>query len=221
MKLLISALVKFICGIALVGCLVFLPAGTLAFWNGWLLMGLLFVPIFILGAVLFIKQPDLLKKRLNGKEKQGEQKQVVALSALVFLAGFVVSGLDYRFNLTDIPIIGVVAAAALFLLSYALYAEVMKENSYLSRTIEVHEGQKTIEDGLYGIVRHPMYFATVLMFLSIPVILGSLLGFLIFLAYPFIIAKRIKNEEKLLSAQLEGYEQYTKKVKYRLFPFIW
>ena len=221
MKLLISGIIKFICSVALVGCLIFLPAGTLDFWNGWLLMGLLFVPIFILGVVLYIKQPDLLKKRLNGKEKEGEQKQVVALSALVFLAGFTVSGLDYRFNLTDIPVIGVVAASALFLLSYAVYAEVMKENFYLSRTIEVHEGQKTIEDGLYGIVRHPMYFATVLMFLSIPVILGSLLGFLIFLAYPFIIAKRIKNEEKLLSAQLEGYEQYTKKVKYRLFPFIW
>ena len=221
MKLLISGIIKFICSVALVGCLIFLPAGTLDFWNGWLLMGLLFVPIFILGVVLYIKQPDLLEKRLNGKEKEGEQKQVVALSALVFLAGFTVSGLDYRFNLTDLPVIGVVAASALFLLSYAVYAEVMKENSYLSRTIEVHEGQKTIEDGLYGIVRHPMYFATVLMFLSIPVILGSLLGFLIFLAYPFIIAKRIKNEEKLLSAQLEGYEQYTKKVKYRLFPFIW
>ncbi len=221
MKLLINASVKFICGILLVGMLVFLPAGTLQFINGWLFMGILFVPILIMGIVLFTKAPDLLKKRLNHKEKESTQKGVVACSALVFLAGFVISGLDYRFSWSDVPLWVVIISCVLFLGGYGMYAEVLRENAYLSRTIEVQENQKVIDTGLYSVVRHPMYLATILLFLSIPLILGSWWSFIVFLFYPILIVVRIQNEEKVLAEQLEGYCQYRKKVKYKLIPFIW
>ena len=189
--------------------------------NGWLLCALLFVPMLILGAVLFLKAPDLLKKRLDTKEKEATQKGVVAFSGLIFLAGFIIAGLDHRFSWTKVHMAVVVVASVLFLLSYALYAEVMRENVYLSRTIKVHEGQKVVSTGLYGIVRHPMYMATVVMFLSIPLVLGSWIAFAVFLAYPFVIAVRIKNEEEVLSNELEGYKEYKEKVKYRMIPYIW
>ncbi len=221
MKLLINGLVKFLCGILLVGLLIFLPAGSLTFTNGWMFMGVLFVPVFILGILLFIKAPHLLEKRLNGKEKEATQKGVVALSGLVFLGGFNVAGLDFRFSWSNMPTAVTVIASVIFLISYGLYAEVMRENAYLSRTIEVQENQKVVDTGLYALVRHPMYAVTVLMFLAIPLILGSWWAFLIFLPYPAIIAVRILNEEKVLSEQLEGYEEYKKKVKYRLVPFLW
>ncbi len=221
MKLLISGLVKFLCGILLVGLLIFLPAGNLTFPCGWLFMGLLFVPVFILGIALFIKAPHLLEKRLNGKEKEATQKGVVALSGLVFLGGFIVAGLDFRFGWSNMPLAVTVIASVIFLITYGLYAEVMRENAYLSRTIEVQENQKVVDTGLYAIVRHPMYAVTVLMFLAIPLILGSWWAFLVFSPYPAIIVVRILNEEKVLSEQLEGYEEYKKKVKYRLVPFLW
>lgn len=221
MKLLISALTKLILGVALVGALVFLPAGSLNFFGGWLFMALLFIPVFILGAVLFIKSPSLLEKRLSSKEKEGTQKGVVGASALIFIIGFVLSGLDYRFGWTRLHISVSIAASVGFLLSYLLYAEVMRENAYLSRTIEVREGQKVVDTGLYGIVRHPMYMATTLLFLMIPLILGSLISFILFLVLPLLLTIRIKNEEKVLLNGLEGYAEYTKKVKYRLIPFIW
>ncbi len=220
-KLFFQALIKFISGIVLVGVLVFLPAGTFDYFNGWLFMGVLFVPIFIAGIVMIFKNPELLEKRLNAKEKEDEQSLVVKLSGLMFLAGFVVAGLDFRFEWFQMPVAVVVCAAVLFLLSYVLYAEVMRENTYLSRTIEVQENQKVVDTGLYSVVRHPMYFATILMFLAIPLVLGSLFAFIVFLAYPFIVAKRIKNEEKVLEKELEGYSEYKKRVRYRLIPFIW
>ena len=221
MKLLISGLVKFLCGILLVGLLIFLPAGSLAFTNGWLFIGVLFVPVFILGVILFIKAPHLLEKRLNSKEKEATQKGVVALSALIFMGGFVVAGLDFRFGWSKMPLAVIIIATLIFLISYLLYAEVMRENAYLSRTVEVQENQKVVDRGLYSVVRHPMYAVTVLLFLAIPLILGSWWAFLIFLPYPVVIGVRITNEEKVLSEQLEGYEEYKKKVKYRLVPFLW
>ena len=221
MKLLISALTKFILGIVLAGALVFLPAGSLSFFGGWLFMAILFIPIFILGVVLFVKSPSLLEKRLASKEKEGTQKGVVGASALIFIVGFILAGLDFRFGWSNLHIAVSIAASVLFLLSYLLYAEVMRENAYLSRTIEVQEGQKVVDTGLYGIVRHPMYMATTLLFLMIPLILGSLIAFVLFLLLPLLLAVRIKNEEKVLLEGLDGYAEYTKKVKYRLIPFIW
>lgn len=221
MKLLFNALTKFICGIALVATLIFLPAGTFNYIDGWIFMGVLFVPIFILGIVLLTKSPELLKKRLDGKEKENTQKGVVAFSGLIFLGGFIVAGLDFRYGWSGMHYIVKIAAIAIFLASYALYAEVMRENAYLSRTIEVQENQKIIDTGLYGIIRHPMYAATIIMFLSVPLILGSWISFVIFLAYPAIIAIRISNEEKVLAEQLDGYREYKQKVKYRIIPFIW
>ena len=221
MKLLINGIVKLLCGLLLVGLLIFLPAGSLAFANGWLFIGLLFVPMLILGVVLFIKAPQLLKKRLNAKEKEATQKGVVGLSALVFVGGFIVSGLDFRFGWSNMPTSIVIIASVIFLLSYVMYAWVMKENAYLSRTIEVQENQKVVDTGLYSIVRHPMYAATILLFLAIPVVLGSWWGLVIFLLYPPIIAVRIINEEKVLTQQLSGYSEYKEKVKYRLIPFVW
>lgn len=221
MKLLLNALIKYMLGVLLVGFLIFLPAGTLNFFGGIIFMVVLFVPIFILGVILFIKSPELLKKRLDGKETEKTQKGVVGFSALVFLVGFIVAGMDFRFGWSNLSKTVCIIAAIIFLLSYFLYAEVMRENAYLSRKIEVAENQKVINTGLYGIVRHPMYFATVLMFLMIPLILGSLISFIIFLAYPFIIAVRIKDEEKMLEENLSGYKEYKLKVKYRLIPFIW
>ena len=220
-KLLISAIIKFVCGVLLVGLLVFLPAGTINFLNGWILMGILFIPMFIAGIVMMFKNPDLLAKRLDTKEKRGEQTLVVKLSGLMFLVGFIVAGLDFRFKWFQLPFGVVITAAIVFLVAYLLYAEVMRENTYLSRTIEVQKNQKVIDTGLYGIVRHPMYSATILLFLSLPLVLGSLIYFAGFLIYPFLISIRIKDEEKLLEKELKGYKEYKQKVKYRLVPFIW
>ena len=221
MKLFVGAITKFLLGVALVGVLIFLPAGTLSFFNGWLLMGILFIPMFFAGIVMMIKNPRLLESRLNAKEKQQEQNLVVKLSGLMFLAGFIVAGLGVRFGWFTLPLGVSVTAAVVFLIAYALYAEVLRENTYLSRTIEVQENQTVVDTGLYGIVRHPMYSVTLLLFLSMPLVLGSVYAFLIFLAYPFIIAKRIKHEEAFLENELDGYREYKQKVKFRLIPFIW
>ncbi len=220
-KLFVSAIIKFLAGILLVGLLVFLPAGTFSFFGGWMLMGILFIPMFVAGIVMMIKNPTLLESRLDAKEKQKDQSLVVKLSGLMFLAGFVVSGLGVRFGWYILPRWATIAAGAVFLTAYALYAEVLRENTYLSRTIEVQEGQKVIDTGLYGIVRHPMYAVTLLLFLSMPLVLGSVYAFVIFLVYPFIIAKRIRGEEEFLEKELEGYREYKQKVKYRMIPFIW
>lgn len=221
MKLIINALTKFICGFLLIGLLLFLPAGTLKYTGAWIFILLLFIPIFILGVILFIKNPELLKKRLDGKEKEKTQKGVVALSGLVFLSAFIVAGLDFRFGWSHIPKTIKIVASVLFVLSYLVYAEVIRENTYLSRTISVQENQKVIETGLYSVVRHPMYAATIIMFLMIPLILGSWVSFILFLAYPVIIAIRINNEEQILSKELAGYTEYMQKVKYKIIPFIW
>ena len=220
-KLLSQAILKFLLGVVLLGVVIFLPAGTLSFFNGWLLMAVLFIPMLAAGIVMCFKNPQLLQKRLNAKEKQKEQGAVVKLSALMFLVGFVVAGLNFRFSWYSLPRFVVISATVLFLASYILYAEVLRENAYLSRTIEIQENQKVIDTGLYSVVRHPMYSATLVLFLSMPLILGSLYAFIIFLAYPFIIVKRIKNEEAFLEKELDGYSDYMKKVKYRLIPFIW
>lgn len=220
-KLFFQAITKFLIGALLVGALIFVPAGTIKFLNGWIFMGVLFVPMFIFGIYLMFKNPDLLKRRLNAKEKEGEQKTVIALSGLMFMAGFVIAGLNYRFGWVVLPNIVTIIASIVFVISYILYAEVLRENAYLLRTIEVEKGQKVVDTGMYGIVRHPMYIVTILLFLSIPLILGSIISFVIFLMYPFIIIKRIKNEEKVLEKDLDGYIEYEKKVKYRLIPFIW
>ena len=221
MKLLANALTKFTCGLLLVGLLIFLPAGTLCFYKGWLLIGLLFVPMLIAGFVMLAKAPDFLAKRLDIKEKQGTQKGVVALSGLMFIAGFVVAGLDFRFSWSTMPTWVVVVASVLFLTAYGLYAEVMRENAYLSRTIKVEKGQTVIDTGLYGIVRHPMYMATILLFLMIPVVLGSWYALIAFAFYPAIIIVRLKDEEDLLTRELPGYAEYKQKVKYRIIPFVW
>jgi protein-S-isoprenylcysteine O-methyltransferase Ste14 len=201
--------------------LLFFPAGTIRYWNGWLFIGLLFLPMFFLGVALFIKAPDLLQKRLRDKEVETEQKKVVDGAAILFLVGFILSALDFRFGWSCVPNRITIIASFVLLASYALYAEVMRENAYLSRTIEIQENQVVVDTGLYGIVRHPMYFSTVLLFLSIPLVLGSWIGFLVFLFYPFLLVKRIRNEEKVLEEGLAGYCEYKQKVKYCLIPFIW
>ena len=216
-----SAGIKLLMGLVLVGLLIFLPAGTLDFFNGWLLVAVLFVPILIVGIVLFLCSPELLKKRLNAKENESEQKSVVAMSGIMFIAAFVVAGFNYRYSWTVMPCWVVWSAVALFQLSYALYAEVLRENAYLSRTIEVQQGQKVIDTGLYGVVRHPMYSATILLFLSMPLVLGSLPSFVIMLVYIPLIVKRIKNEEKVLLDGLDGYEEYCGRVKFRIVPYVW
>lgn len=221
MKLLISALTKFIFGLILVGVLLFLPAGTFDYSNGWLFISLLFVPIFILGVVLFIKAPELLEKRLNSKEKENAQKGVVAVSGVLFIFGFVIAGFDYRFSWSSVPVSVVITASVILLVSYALYAEVMRENAYLSRTVEVQKGQKVIDTGLYGIIRHPMYAVTLWLFISIPIVLGSFWSLICFLPYIPLFVIRIKNEEKVLENGLEGYTEYKKRVRYRLIPFVW
>ena len=220
-KLFISAILKFSLGAVLVGLLIFLPAGTFVYFNGWLFMGILFIPMFLAGLVMMAKNPKLLESRLDAKEKETEQSLVVKLSGLMFLAGFIVAGLGVRYGWYTLPKPVVIVFAVVFLIAYILYAEVLRENTYLSRTIEVQEGQKVIDTGLYGIVRHPMYSVTLLLFLSMPLVLGSIYSFMIFLAYPFIIAKRIKHEEEFLEKELNGYKEYKQKVKYRLIPFIW
>jgi len=220
-KLLIQAITKLLMGLVIVSMLLFLPAGTIYYWNAWLFMGVLFIPMFIIGLILLLKSPNLLAKRLNVKEEETEQKQVIGLSLLMFVGGFIVAALDFRYGWSKLPDWVIAAAMIIFLISYGLYLEVMRENVYLSRTIEVQENQKVVDTGLYGIVRHPMYFVTVFLFLSIPFILGSVYAFIIFLIYPFLLVKRIKNEETILREGLTGYVEYTKKVKYRLIPFIW
>lgn len=220
-KLFIEAILKFILGIILVGLLIFIPAGTFNYLNGWIFMGVLFIPMFIVGIIMMIKDPNLLKSRLDAKEEQGEQRKVVAISGLMFISGFILAGLNYRFSWYILPNYIVIISAIIFLLSYVLYGLVLKENSYLSRTIKVHKEQKVIDTGIYKIIRHPMYLATIFLFLSMPLILGSLISFVIFLIYPFLIIKRIKNEEEVLEKNLDGYKKYKNKVKYKLIPFIW
>jgi len=220
-KLLLNALVKVISGIVIMSLLLFLPAGTLYFPGALLLMGVLFIPMIAAGFVLMFKAPELLMKRLNAREKQNEQKTVVMFSALMFAVGFIIAGLNFRFGIFILPFGASIAASVVFLAGYLLYAEVIRENKYLSRTIEVQENQTVVDTGLYGIVRHPMYGATLLMFLSMPIILGDVFSFILFLSYPFIIAKRIKGEEVLLEKELDGYTEYKKKVKYKMIPFIW
>lgn len=221
MKLLTNALTKFICGQLLVGLLIFLPAGTLAYGYGWLLMALLFGPMLVAGFVMLTKAPEFLEKRLDAKEKQATQKGVLAFSGLMFVAGFAVAGLDFRFGWSKMPTWVVITASALFLAAYALYAEVMRENAYLSRTIKVEQGQTVVDTGLYGIVRHPMYTTTILLFLMIPLILGSWYALIPFAFYPVIIVVRLTDEEDLLTRELAGYGEYKKKVRYRLIPFVW
>ena len=221
MKLLLSALTKLIFGIVLIALLLFLPAWTFSYFGAWLFLGVLFVPMLIMGAVMLVRAPELLEKRLNNKEKEATQRGVVALSGLAFIGSFVLSALDFRFGWSPVPLWLTVTAAVVFLVGYGLYAEVMRENAYLSRTVEVQKGQKVIDTGLYGIVRHPMYLATLLMFLPIPLILQSLWGLIPMALYPVVIVIRILNEEKVLTRDLRGYKEYKKKVKYRLIPFIW
>ena len=220
-RLFLQAVGKFLLGVILVGLLLFLPAGSLQYWQGWLLMGILFVPMFCVGLVMMVKNPELLRKRLNAKEEEKDQKEVVKLSGLLFIAAFVVAGLNWRFGWCVLPDWAVWVAAGLFLVCYLLYAEVLRENTYLSRTIEVQENQKVIDTGLYGVVRHPMYMATTVLFLAMPLVLASPISFLIMLLYIPLIAKRIKNEEMVLEEGLEGYKEYKQRVKYKVIPFIW
>ena len=220
-KLFRQALIKFAAGLLLVGVLLFIPAGSLKYWQAWLLICILFIPMFIAGLIMMQKSPELLRKRLNAREEEGEQKEVVLFSGLMFLAAFVLAGFNWRFGWIPLPKAVSYIAAVVFLLAYALYAQVLRENEYLSRTIEVQENQRVIDTGLYGIVRHPMYMSTVFLFLSMPLVLGSLISFVIMLAYIPIIAKRIRNEEKVLEEGLKGYREYKNKVRYKVIPFIW
>ena len=220
-KLFFQAISKFFFGLAVIALLLFLPAGTLRYWNAWLLIGILFVPMFFAGIVMMLRNPELLKKRLNAKENEDEQKTVILLSGIMFLAAFVVAGLNFRFGWIVMPRWTVIAAACVFLAAYLMYAEVLRENVYLSRTVEVQEHQKVIDTGLYGVVRHPMYAATVFLFLSMGLVLGSPISFVILLFYLPIIAKRIRNEEAVLAQGLDGYQAYKEKVRYKVIPFIW
>ena len=221
MKLLFETIIKFVLGIIIIGSLLFLPAGTFTFWNAWLFMGLLFIPMFFVGLVLWLKNKELLKKRINGREKKGTQRSVVFITLIMFVTSFVISGLDFKYNWSRLPIWLISLGSVTLLISYAIYIEVMRENTYLSRTVEIQENQKVIDTGLYGIVRHPMYMATTFLYLSFPIVLGSLIGFIIFLPFPFVLAKRIKNEEEVLEKGLDGYKKYKEKVKYKMVPFIW
>lgn len=220
-KLFIQAILKFLLGLILVGGLLFIPANTFNYINAWIFIAILFIPMFIFGIILMIKNPTLLKSRLNAKEKQSKQKLVVGLSGLMFISGFIIAGLNYRYNFIKLPNIVVIISSIVFIIFYILYAEVLRENTYLSRTIEVVDNQKVIDTGMYGIVRHPMYIITIILFLMIPLVLNSLISFFIFLVYPIIIIIRINNEEKVLEKELKGYIEYKKRVKYRLIPFIW
>lgn len=220
-KLFFQAMAKYLLGVALLGALLFAPAGTLHYWQGWLFLGLLFVPMFFAGVVMMVKSPELLQKRLNAKEEEKEQKAVVALSGVMFLAAFIAAGLNARFDWLHFPLWAVWTASGVFLLAYLMYAEVMRENAYLSRTIEVQESQTVVDSGLYGIVRHPMYAATLFLFLSMGIILDSPVSLAIMLFYIPIIAARMKNEEKVLEEGLNGYREYKTKVKYKVIPFVW
>lgn len=220
-KLFIQAILKFLLGLILVGGLLFIPANSFNYINAWIFIAILFIPMFIFGIILMIKNPTLLKSRLNAKEKQSKQKLVVGLSGLMFISGFIIAGLNYKYNWIKLPNIVVIISSIVFIIFYILYAEVLRENTYLSRTIEVVDNQKVIDTGMYGIVRHPMYIITIILFLMIPLVLNSLISFFIFLIYPIIIIIRINNEEKVLEKELKGYTEYKKKVKYRLIPFIW
>ncbi len=220
-ELFYQAILKFVLGVVVIGMLIFLPAGTFDYWNAWLFMGILFIPMLFAGIAMMIKNPKLLKKRLKAKEQQSEQNLLIKLSGLMFVMGFVMAGLNFRFQWIVLPDWVLWVSAIIFLLSYLLYAEVLRENTYLSRTVEVQDGQKVIDTGLYGIVRHPMYSATIILFLSMALVLGSIISFAIFLLYPIIIAKRISNEEAVLEKGLEGYAEYKKKVKYKVIPFVW
>ena len=220
-KLFFQALTKYLLGLIIVFLLLFVPAESLSYWNAWLFIGLLFIPMFIFGLILMFKNPTLLKNRLNVKEKESDQKIVIILSAIMFILGFSIAGLNYKYNWTHISNTIVYISSIVFVISYILYAEVLRENTYLSRTIEVVDNQKVIDTGMYSIVRHPMYTITIILFLMIPLILGSIISFLIFLIYPFIIIIRINNEEKVLKIELKGYKEYMKKVKYKLIPYIW
>ena len=216
-----QAIGKYLLGVVILGLLIFLPAGSLSYWQGWLFMGILFVPMFVAGLVMMAKNPELLRKRLNAKEEEKEQKLVVALSGMIFIAVFLVAGFNWRYQWIMLPDWAVWVSAVVFLTCYLLYAEVLRENTYLSRTIEVQENQKVIDTGLYGIVRHPMYSATTLLFLSMPLVLASPISFAIMLLYIPLIAKRIRNEEKVLEEGLEGYKEYKTRVKNKVIPFIW
>lgn len=220
-KLFIQTIFKFALGLVLVSALLFLPAGTFKYWNAWLFIGLLFIPMFLLGVILFLKNPELLEKRIKGKEKENTQKVVILLSLIIFVFGFIVAGFDFKYGWSKLPNVVIIISSIVLIISYVLYAEVMRENTYLSRNVEIQENQKLIDTGLYGIVRHPMYMATTTLFLSFPLVLGSIYGFIIFLVYPFILGVRIKNEEKVLEEGLEGYKEYKQKVKYKMIPFIW
>ena len=220
-KLFLQAIIKYVLGVIIIGALLFAPANSFEYWNGWLFMGLLFIPMFIAGVILMIKNPELLRKRLNAKEKENEQKWVLLFSGLMFIAGFIIAGLNYRYRWIEMSNVVTIISSILFIIAYILYAEVLRENTYLSRTIEVQENQKVIDTGLYGIVRHPMYSVTIILFLTMPLILGSIISFIIFLIYPIIIGKRIKNEEKVLERDLKGYTEYKKKVKYKVIPLVW
>ena len=220
-KLFLQALSKFLIGLIIICILLFVPAGTINYQNGWLFIALLFIPMFITGIIMFIKAPDLLRRRLNAKEEEEEQKLVLLLSGIMFLIAFILAGLNFRFGWFKLPTIAIIMASIIFLIAYAMYAEVLRENEYLSRTVEVSENQKVVDTGLYGLVRHPMYTSTIFLFLSMPLVLDSILSFIVMLAYPIIIIFRIRNEEEVLEKDLDGYKEYKEKVKYKLFPYLW
>jgi len=220
-KLFIQAIGKFFSGIFMLSLLLLLPAGTVFYWNAWLLIGILFIPMFIVGIILMFSNPELLRKRLKVKEKETEQKSVIISGGLMFISGFIVAGLDYRYQWSVLPKWFVIVATVIFFAGYLMYAEVLRENRYLSRTVEIQESQKVIDTGLYAIVRHPMYTSTILLFLSLPLVLGSLSSFVIFLMYPLIVIKRIKNEEEVLEKGLAGYSDYKNRIKYKVIPFVW
>lgn len=220
-KLFLQALSKFLIGLIIICILLFVPAGTIYYPNGWLFIALLFIPMFIAGTIMFIKAPDLLRRRLNAKEEEEEQKLVLLLSGIMFLLAFILAGLNFRFGWFKLPTIAIIMASIIFLIAYAMYAEVLRENAYLSRTVEVSENQKVVDTGLYGIVRHPMYTSTIFLFLSMPLVLDSILSFIVMLVYPIIIIFRISNEEEVLEKELDGYKEYKEKVKYKLVPYLW
>ncbi|MDO4547925.1 MAG: isoprenylcysteine carboxylmethyltransferase family protein [Clostridia bacterium] len=220
-NLLFNAIAKFAAGFFLISALLFIPAGTLSYQNAWLLMGLLFIPMLAVGAILYVKAPGLLEKRLNNAENEKEQRAVIALSALMFVIGFIIAGLDFRFSLSRVPDWLVFAASLALLAGYGLFCQVMRQNAFLSRTVEIQENQTVVDTGLYAVVRHPMYMATIIIYWAMPFILGSLYAFIVFLPYPLILAKRVKNEEEVLERGLAGYGEYKNRVKYRIIPFIW